>query len=194
LQRVEGPITAAFPVLVPPVTEIRAMTLAPDETTVYCWDSEGRGFEVDSETGIATALSADLAAGETAQHATHEDDAPIVYLATFGATEGTTYKYLPLIPSAGLLNFYTPASGQQAHRIGIGEPVVVRGTVSVEPLGGEGGGASSAGRPPSVLVRAANAPGGVAWVDDEGEVDSGGVELVNAGPEEWEAVVVQVFV
>lgn len=127
LHRVEGPITASFPVLSPTVNEIRAMALSPDETTVYCWDQEGRGFSVDSTTGVGTALSADLSSGETAQHATHEDDAPIVYLASFGATEGTTYKYLPLVPSAGLLSFYTPAAGQQAHRVGIGEPVVIEG-------------------------------------------------------------------
>jgi hypothetical protein len=124
---VEGPITASFPTVTPDVAEIRAMALSPDETTVYCWDQAGRGFSVDSATGVATALSADLSAGETAQHATHEDDAPIVYLASFGATEGTTYKYLPLAPSLGLAAFYTPATGQQAHRIGIGEPVVTTG-------------------------------------------------------------------
>lgn len=118
LQRVEGPITALFD---PPVAEIRAIALSPDELSVYAWDADGNGYQVDSATGVATALAgATLAAGETAQHALHDPDDPIVYLATFGTAEGTVYKYFPLADS--LAAFYVPAAGQQAHRVGLGLP------------------------------------------------------------------------
>jgi hypothetical protein len=76
---------------------------------------------VDSATGIATAISATLDTGETAQHALHDPDVDIVYLAAFGATAGKTFKYFPLADY--LAPFYVPASGQQAHRVGIGDPV-----------------------------------------------------------------------
>lgn len=141
LQRVEGPITAAFPVVSPAVSEIRAIAMPPDESVVYAWDQEGRGWVVSSATGIATQLTgAALAAGETAQHAIHDPDDSIVYLATFGTTQGTTYKYFPLLDE--LLSFYVPASGQQAHRVGLsltGPPLaptvvysLVTGSVAVD--------------------------------------------------------------
>jgi hypothetical protein len=122
LQRVEGPISATFPVgTSPAVAEIRALALSLDERTVYAWDGQGRGWAVASATGIATAITATLAAGETAQHALADPDDPIVYLATFGASAGTTYKYFPLADVLGA--FYVPdAAGQQAHRIGLGGP------------------------------------------------------------------------
>lgn len=119
LQRVEGPITALFPTVTPAVTKIRAIAMPPDESVVYVWDSEGRGWVVDSATGIAEATGADLGAGYTAQHALHDLDDSIVYLAAFGATEGPVYKFWPLQASAGLQAFYTPAAGQQAHRVGL---------------------------------------------------------------------------
>jgi hypothetical protein len=118
LQRVEGPIVTTFPVVSPDVTEIRALALSPDELTVYAWDAQGRGWAAPCATGIATALSATLGSGETAQHALHDPDDSIVYLATFGATAGTTYKYFPLADA--LMAFYVPADGQQAHRVGFG--------------------------------------------------------------------------
>lgn len=122
LQRVEGPITALFD---PQPDEIRAIALSDDEQTVYAWDGDGLGWTVDNATGVATANGADLGAGETAQDAAMSEYAPIVYLATFGATEGTIYKYLPLLDAAALFTFYTPASGRQAHRIGVGGPGVL---------------------------------------------------------------------
>lgn len=119
LQRVEGPITAAWPLgTSPDVAEIRALTLSPDEATVYAWDAQGRGWRVDSATGVATASAAALGAGETAQHALHDPDDPIVYLASFGTAQGPVYKYFPLADQLKL--FYQPAAGQQAHRVGIG--------------------------------------------------------------------------
>jgi hypothetical protein len=137
LQRVEGPIVATFPVVTPDVTEIRAVALAPDELTVYAWDSEGRGWRVDSATGIATAISATLAAGETAMHALHDPDEPIVYLATFGSVQGTTYKYFPLADS--LAPFYVPASGQQSHRVGLGAGTLAGVNFVAIPQGASGG-------------------------------------------------------
>jgi hypothetical protein len=118
LQRIEGPITATFPVVSPAVTEIRALALAADELTVWAWDAQGRGWTVDSTTGIAVANGGSLAAGETAMHALGDPDDPIVYLATFGAAQGDVKKYWPLSDSLGL--FYRPAAGQQAHRVGLG--------------------------------------------------------------------------
>jgi hypothetical protein len=119
LQRVEGPITAVWPLgTSPDVTEVRALALSPDEATVYAWDSQGRGWAVDSETGVATAIAADLASGETAQHALHDPDDAIVYLATFGAVQGNAKKYFPLADA--LFDFYVPAAGSQTHRIGLG--------------------------------------------------------------------------
>jgi hypothetical protein len=120
LQRVEGPITALFPVVSPVVSEIRALALSSDELTVYAWDQAGRIWRVDSATGVATASAASLPAGETAQHALHDPDNPIVYLAAFGVAQGPVYKYFPLADNLQL--FYQPAAGQQAHRIGIGGP------------------------------------------------------------------------
>jgi hypothetical protein len=68
LQRVEGPINCVWPLDTSPgVTEIRAIALSPDEATVYAWDSEGRGWIVDSATGIATASSRSIDSDETAQ-------------------------------------------------------------------------------------------------------------------------------
>jgi hypothetical protein len=140
LQRVEGPLTAVWPLgTSPDVTEVRAVALAPDEATVYAWDSEGRGWSVDSETGLATAIAATLASGETAQHALHDPDDAIVYLATFGETAGTTYKYFPLIGGA-LFPFYVPASGQQSHRVGLGVPLTVAARIIVPPWGESGAG------------------------------------------------------
>jgi hypothetical protein len=121
LQRVEGPISASFPLTTSPaVAEIRAIALSPDELSVYAWDAQGRTWRVDSATGVATASTAALGATETAQHALHDPDDSIVYLATFGATAGTTYKYFPLADS--LAAFYVPASGRQSHRVGLGAP------------------------------------------------------------------------
>jgi len=140
LHRVEGPLTAVFPDLTPDpeVTEVRAIALSTDELTAYAWDSEGRGWAVDSATGIATAITATLDAGETAQHALYDPDDPIVYLATFGATEGTTYKYFPLADQ--LSAFYTPATGQQAHRIGIGERALADAAILIPTTGASPGG------------------------------------------------------
>ena len=123
LQRVEGPVTAVWPLgTAPDVAEIRAIALSDDETTVYAWDGQGRAWVVDSATGVATASTAALGAGETAQHALMDPDDPIVYLATFGSVQGSVYKYFPLADQ--LSRFYQPAAGQQAHRIGLGAPAV----------------------------------------------------------------------
>jgi hypothetical protein len=61
-----------------------------------------------------------------------------VYLATFGATAGTTYKYFPLADMQGA--FYVPASGLQAHRIGLGAAAlpVVRASFIRLPSGASG--------------------------------------------------------
>lgn len=137
LQRVEGPITAVWPLdTSPEPTEVRAIALSPDEATVYAWDGEGRGWRVDSATGVATACTATLAAEETAQHALHDPDDSIVYLATFGEAAGTTYKYFPLINA--LLPFYVPAAGQQAHRVGLGGGVRRAADVILVPWGASG--------------------------------------------------------
>lgn len=119
LHRVEGPLTVAFPVDVSPlVTEIRAIAMNDAETELYAWDQEGRIWIVDAQTGVGPTLSTQSHdASETVQHALHDPDHPIVYVATFGASAGITYKYFPLVDT--LLPFYTPAAGQQAHRVGL---------------------------------------------------------------------------
>lgn len=136
LQRVEGPISALFPIVSPPVSEIRALALSPDELQVFCWDAQGRGWTVDSATGVAVANGASLPAGATAQHARHDPDDQVVYLATFGASAGTAYKYLPLADT--LAAFYVPAAGQQAHRIGLASPAPARASLLVPTWGVSG--------------------------------------------------------
>jgi hypothetical protein len=122
LQRIEGPITATFPVVSPAVTEIRAIALSADELTVWAWDAQGRGWTVSSATGIAVANAATLAAGETAMHALADPDDAIVYLATFGASAGIFYKYWPLADR--LVGLYVPSAGRQSHRVGLGGPAL----------------------------------------------------------------------
>jgi hypothetical protein len=137
LQRVEGPLTASWPLgTAPTVAEVRAIALSTDELTCYAWDGQGRGWAVASETGIATAITATLGAGETAQHALCDPDEPIVYLASFGSTKGSVKKYFPLGDKLSL--FYDPASGSQAHRVGVGAAVVRPATIYVLPFGVSG--------------------------------------------------------
>ena len=119
LQRVEGPISVTFPVVSPAVAEVRAIALSPDELSLYAWDAQGRTWRMGGQDGLSVTQGAtSLAAGETAQHALHDPDDPIVYLAAFGTTAGPVYKYFPLADR--LSAFYTPASGRQAHRVGLG--------------------------------------------------------------------------
>ena len=119
LQRVEGSVPAIFPALSPVVSQIRALALDDSDTpTLYAWDSEGRCFAVDAEAGgVVQRVNGNLAAGETAQHAVHDLNQPIVYLATFGASQGSVKKYLTVIDR--LLTFRAGASGQQAHMVGL---------------------------------------------------------------------------
>ena len=139
LQRVEGPIAALFPLDTdPPVTEIRALALSPDELQVFAWDAQGRGWAVESATGVATARAgAALPAGATAMHARHDPDDSIVYLASFGASAGTTFKYLPLADT--LAAFYVPSAGQQSHRVGLGGPPLPTPGIIVLPTSGVSG-------------------------------------------------------
>jgi hypothetical protein len=121
LQRVEGPISVTFPIVTPDVTEIRAIALSPDELSLYAWDAQGRGWSLGGQDGLnVTQHATGLAAGETAMHALHDPDDPIIYLPTFGEVAGTTYKYFPLADA--LMAFYVPADGQMAHRVGLGAP------------------------------------------------------------------------
>jgi hypothetical protein len=163
LHRVEGPVTAVFPVLVPPVSEIRAIALNPDEATVYAWDSDGQAWAVSSDTGIASAApGGTLLVSETAQHALHDPEVDLVYLATFGTAEGTTYKYLPLIDT--LLSFYTPSAGRQAHRVGIGTPPTETGTeVLLLTLGASPGGVWRWTESGGWTLRNSGLPSGWTW-------------------------------
>lgn len=161
LQRVEGPISATWPLGTSPMpTEIRALALATDELTVYAWDAQGRGWAVASATGIATAITATLASGETAQHALADPDDPIVYLATFGASAGTTYKYFPLADA--LAAFYVPAAGRQAHRVGLGEPPASALEALILTDGATPGGVWHNGSGPW-LLKNAGLPSGWRW-------------------------------
>jgi hypothetical protein len=161
LQRVEGPISATWDVgVTPQPTEIRALALSTDELTCYAWDGDGRGWAIASDTGIATAITATLDAAETAQHALHDPDDPIVYLATFGATAGTTYKYLPLADV--LAAFYVPAAGQQAHRVGLGGAPQPSAGVLLLTWGVTGGGVYD-GTTGSWILKGTGLPSGWYW-------------------------------
>jgi hypothetical protein len=122
LQRVEAGVTAAFPVLVPAVSQIRAVAMEDDVTPrLFCWDDQGRCFVVDALAGAVTQqANGALAAGETAQHAVHDPLVPLVYLAVFGTTQGAVKKYLT--DGDRLFTMKAGASGQQAHMIGLGGP------------------------------------------------------------------------
>jgi hypothetical protein len=161
LHRVEGPISVAFPVVSPEVSEIRAIALSDDELNLYAWDQEGRIWSIDGQDGTnVTQFTSAHPAGETVQHALHDPDDPIVYVASFGTTAGTLRKLFPLADQ--LLLFYQAAAGQQAHRIGTGSRGLVNASILV-PTTGETPGGVYAYADGAWVLKNSGLPSGWSW-------------------------------
>lgn len=122
LQRIEGPVGVTFPVVTPAVSEIRAIAMPPGGTKLYAVDQVARLWHMDGQTGLGvTQSSQSFPAGTIVQHALHDPEVPLVYLADFDSVvsgSGAVRKYFPT--SDALTLFKGLAAGQQAHRVGLG--------------------------------------------------------------------------
>lgn len=102
---------------------VRALALAPSGNRIYAFDDQRRIIWADADTGANQSTSAQIfPAGSTVQHALHDPDYPIIYVADFDSVAsgtGAARKYFP--DADQLLLFRAGATGQQAHMIGLGQ-------------------------------------------------------------------------